>query len=172
MQSAIIHIGLLYHMQLVLNCVRQFSSPCNIFFFYFNLTVDRWSLWTCYRPSRTRTCHHWNNTPPFSCPTIPDTVRNVHPRDPGVTLSRSKPKPLCSPNRHVEFTWVHIHITSIRNNTFVYFVYFFNMADPLTLSEHDVLCFIKHAKLACFKIFDVCYLLILFAYSFFIMYYN
>lgn len=167
MQSAIIHIGLLYHMQLVLNCVRQFSSPCNIFFFYFNLTVDRWSLWTCYRPSRTRTCHHWNNTPPLSCPTIPDTVRNVHPRDPGVTISRSKPKPLCSPNRHVEFTWVHIHITSIRNNTFVYFVYFFNMADPLTLSEHDVLCFIKHAKLACFKIFDVCYLLILFAYSFF-----
>lgn len=49
---------------------------------------------------------------------------------------------------------------------------FFNMADPLTLSEHDVLCFIKHAKLACFKIFDVCYLLILFAYSFFFIMYN
>lgn len=116
-----------------------------IFYLNFNQTVDRWSLWTSYRPSRTRTRHHWNDTPPFSCPTIPDTVRNVHPRDTGVTLSRSSPKPLCSPNQHVEFTWVHMQHQYIT----ILFVYYLHCRSTDAVWAWCGLCF-KHSWLACY----------------------
>lgn len=52
------------------------------------------------------------------------------------------------------------------------FIFFLHCRSTDSFWAWRVFCFIKHTKLACFKIFDVCYLLILFAYSFFIMYYN